>query len=797
MVDENWVLRYDHYDPDQQRLREALCTLGNGYFATRGAFSEVNTCETHYPGTYLAGGYNRLQTEIAGRIIENEDLVNFPNWLPLTFRIDEGEWFDLKAVEIISFEQQLDLKQGVLSRQIHFSDAHGRESLLTDRRFVHMRHMHLAAIEWSLTPKNWSGKLEVLSALDGTVTNSGVERYKELNATHLEPIQTESGDEVIVLTVETNQSGVQMTQAARTRFNKEIKRTLIEKPGYIGQICVLELSEGEKLHVEKIVSLYTSRDHAITEHRMEAKESASKAPDFASLFESHSIAWGALWRRFDMEIETVEENPTTHPLLILRIHLFHLLQTISLNTIDADVGVPARGWHGEAYRGHVFWDELFIFPTLNLRLPEITEALLKYRYRRLDRARENASQSGFLGAMYPWQSGSNGREESQKVHLNPISGHWVPDNSHIQRHVNVAIVYNVWRYYEVTENIDFLYAHGGEMVLEIARFLASLTSYDADADRYDIHGVMGPDEYHDAYPESETPGLSNNAYTNVMVVWVLCRALDILALFPADHREDLCKLLSLGEEEIARWREISEKMRVIFHEDGVISQFEGYEELEEFPWEAYREKYEDIHRLDRILEREGDSCNRYKVSKQADVLMLFYLFSAEELQAIFHRLNYPFSKETIHNTINYYIQRTSHGSTLSRIVHSWVMVRADRPRSWQLFTHALLSDIGDIQKGTTAEGIHLGAMAGTVDLIQRCYTGIELKGEVLSIDPSLPDALKRLRMSLHTHFHAIDLDISHHEVKMVALRSKREKIQISFQGKMHTLATGQSITLRY
>ena len=42
------------------------------------------------------------------------------------------------------------------------------------------------------------------------------------------------------------------------------------------------------------------------------------------------------------------------------------------HTIDLDVGVPARGLHGEAYRGHVFWDELFIFPLLNYRLPILT-----------------------------------------------------------------------------------------------------------------------------------------------------------------------------------------------------------------------------------------------------------------------------------------------------------------------------------------------------------------------------------------------------------------------------------------
>ena len=161
-------------------------------------------------------------------------------------------------------------------------------------------------------------------------------------------------------------------------------------------------------------------------------------------------------------------------------------------------------------------------------------------------------------------------------------------------------------------------------------------------------------------------------------------------------------------------------MRVCFHDDGIISQFEGYERLAELDWLDYQERYGDIQSLDRILEAEGDSTNRYKVSKQADVLMIFYLLSSAEVQDIFDRLDYPFDPPTdFRRNIEYYLARTSHGSTLSRIVHSWVLARLDRRRSWELFLQALNSDIADIQGGTTHEGIHLGSMAGTLDLVQR------------------------------------------------------------------------------
>ena len=161
-----------------------------------------------------------------------------------------------------------------------------------------------------------------------------------------------------------------------------------------------------------------------------------------------------------------------------------------------------------------------------------------------------------------------------------------------------------------------------------------------------------------------------------------------------------------------------------------------------------------------ILEGENDSANRYRLSKQADVLMLFYLFSAEELCELFQRLDYPFEYETIPRNVAYYAGRTSHGSTLSRVVQAWVLARSDRPRSAQLFTQALQSDVTDIQQGTTAEGIHLGAMAGSVDLVQRVWTGIEVKADVLRLNPQLPPEIARLDMRVRYRGHSLDLRLT-------------------------------------
>ncbi|MFC2041999.1 trehalose-phosphatase, partial [Chloroflexota bacterium] len=789
-----WMLSYEGYDPEQEGLRETLCTLGNGYFATRGAATESGADGIHYPGTYIAGCYNRLKTDIAGRTIENECMVNAPNWLSVTFRIDDGDWFDVEKMDILEYRQKLNLHQGVLSRLVRFADAQGRKTRLFQRRFVSMANPHLAGLETTLVAENWSGTLHMRSAIDGRVTNSGVKRYRKLNNQHLHPVETEAVDsETIYLQMETNQSRIRISEAARTRLfcdgeQSAIKPHVIQEPGYIAQEFTMGLEEGRTVTIEKIIALYTSRDHAISESGLQACKQVKHTPGFYDLLKVHMLSWDHLWQRCRIAIKDSERVA-----MVLHLHIFHLLQTVSPHTIEHDAGVPARGLHGEAYRGHIFWDELFIFPFLNLSIPDITRALLLYRYRRLPEARWAARQAGYKGAMYPWQSSSDGQEETQTLHLNPKSGNWLPDNSQLQRHVNIAIAYNVWHYYQVTGNVSFLSFYGAEMLIEIARFWASVSRYDHSLGRYEIRQVMGPDEFHDAYPDADKPGINNNAYTNIMAVWVLCRALEAIEILPVDRREVLQDKLTLRREELEQWEDISRKMCVVFHDDGIISQFEGYDRLKELDWEGYQKKYGNIERLDRILEAEGDSPNHYKLSKQADVLMLFYLLSADELWEIFHRLNYPFEQETIPRNIDYYCERSSHGSTLSRVVHAWVLARAGRELSWHLFKEALESDISDIQGGTTSEGIHLGAMAGTIDLIQRCYTGIETRLDRLQLNPYLPADLKEIRFDILYRKNWVNLIITPSRLNVSTRPDTAAPIKIGFRDEVMELKAGDSL----
>jgi trehalose/maltose hydrolase-like predicted phosphorylase len=760
-----WTLAYDSFNPEEEGLREALTSTGNGYFCTRGALAWSEADGVSYPGTYTHGGYNRETTIMAGVPVLNEDLVNLPNWLLLALRIEGEEAVGRENVELLSYRHEYDVRNAMVVRALRFRDRAGRETTLETRRFVSMANMHQAAMQWTITPENWSGKVEVISALDGRVTNRGVARYQQLEGRHLDPVSPRTfGPEVIALETRTRQSRIYVAEAVRTRVYGEreivdVDRSLYQMQDYIHQVLSFEVREKEPIRVEKMVAFYTSRGHAINEPLVNVGKAIGRYSTFAEAFERHQRAWDGLWDLCDVRVPKDERVQ-----LLLRLHISHILQVCSPHTADLDAGVPARGLNGEAYRGHIFWDELYIYPFLNFRLPKITRGLLMYRYRRLDEARAAAREAGYNGAMFPWQSGSDGQEETQKVHLNPKSGKWEPDLSHNQRHVSADIFYNIWRYYEATGDFEFLLDHGAEMMLEIARFWSSIAHFNPERDRYEIHGVMGPDEFHEKYPDSEEEGLRNNAYTNVMVAWLSEIALEVLDLLPERHRETLRARIGLTDEEVELWEDMRHKMFVPFHGDGLISQFEGYEDLEELDWDHYREKYGNVQRLDRLLRAEGDDPDKYKLTKQADTVLLFFLFSEEELRRLFEQLGYDYTPEIVRKNIDYYDRRTSHGSTLSFIAHAGILAGLDPESSWERYMVALESDVGDVQGGTTKEGIHMGVMAGTLDLIQRGYVGTDICDGVLHFDPKPVENLEGV--SFPMRFRGTPLEVKLEEDKL-------------------------------
>jgi beta-phosphoglucomutase family hydrolase len=745
---DQWSLSYFSYSREEG-TRETLCTVGNGYFGTRGALEESDANDTNYPGTYIAGVYNRLESKVAGRTIVNEDFVNCPNWLPITFKIGNDEWLDVNEVEIISFTRRLDFRNGVLYRRMVVKDAARRETLIESSRLASMAQPHLAALKYRITPLNYSEPISIRSGLNGRIINAGVERYRQLSSRHLEPMVEGGRGNTSYIVLQTNQSRIQIAEAAKVLVSVNSERvspkvTLAKKAGAVYSTFDLKAEKDCPICVDKVVAIYTSNDKDI-ENPLEAAQTAlQNVNSFEKVLQASATAWADIWKEIDIQIEGDRLAQK-----LIRLHLYHLLVTASPHNVDIDAGIPARGLHGEAYRGHIFWDELFILPFYNLHFPDTAKSGLLYRCRRLDRARAYAKEYGYEGAMFPWQSGSDGREETQVIHLNPISGEWGADYSSLQRHVSLAIAYDIWHYFWSTNDSEFLETYGAEMFLEICRFWASKAGYNEKTGRYEIDRVMGPDEYHEKYPGSETGGLRDNSYTNIMAVWAFNRAFKILDVLSERGRKKLAEEIDLTEEELERWKDISKKIHISLSDDGVLEQYDGYFDLKELDWDGYKEKCGDISRMDRILKAEGRSPDEYKVAKQADALMTFYNLDSDEVTKILNDAGYSTRDDLLRASFDYYLKRTSHGSSLSRLVHSYLAnLVGDRELGWQLYLEALKSDYMDIQGGTTKEGIHAGVMAGTVILALKAYAGLDVSGEQVRVDPCLPAAWRKVAFSI-------------------------------------------------
>ena len=793
-----WLLVYEGFDSAHEGHREALTTLGNGYLATRGAAPEHPADGVHYPGTYLAGVCNRLVSEVQGRRVTDESMVNAPNWLLVDLRIADGAWWSAGGLQIVAERRELDMRRGVLTRRVVLSDAADRRLRVTQRRLVSMARPHLAALETTLVAEGWSGPVSVRAGVDAGVSNANVAEYRALASRHLTDVRgREVASGTVAVEAETSQSRVRIATAARTTvsgLDADPARCFEADGGSFAQRLEFNLIDGQAATIDKTIAIVTSRDPAMASAWDGAVSELESAPaGLTALLPEHAAAWERLWGHFGIALQADDRQAQ----LVFNLHVFHLVQSISPHTGLVDAGVPARGLHGEGYRGHVFWDELFVLPVVTPHLPSVSRALLDYRWRRLDPARRAARQAGLRGALFPWQSGSDGREETPRELFNLRSGRWMADHSSLQRHVGLAIAYNAWQYYQSTGDAVWLAERGADLIVEVARLFASLAAHDPADDRYHIVGVMGPDEYHDGYPDAPGAGLRDNAYTNVMAAWVCERAGDVFAALGGPACAELAERLELGADELEGWDRLSRRLAVPFHADGIISQFDGYEALAEFDWAGYRARYGNIGRLDLILEAEGDSTNRYRLGKQADVLMLIYLLGPDALIELLGRLGYGVTPDDLARTVDYYLARTAHGSTLSRVVHASVLARLDPSRAWSIFRDALTADLDDTQGGTTQEGIHLGAMAGTIDIVTRAFCGVRTEGHVLAFDPALPVGLRQARFVVHYRRQRIEVTVNPERLRLAAHPCSTPGVRVRVGTRTISLEGGQTRTIAF
>lgn len=788
-----WHLDYfGEYEKKRNYGQEAMLTIGNGYFGLRGAYVESRADEDNYPGTYVAGVYNQLTTKIGDHDVTNEDLVNLPNAQFLTFGVDHQTPFTINPNDIQDIYRSLDLKHGTLTTTMHIQLSTGHDLAVTTTKIANMKNWHDYAIQYTITPINFSGTLQVYSEIDGSVINGNVERYQDFDQQHLHITGMSSRDNQIYMTGETRNSHIEFAIGSSLQLLGQKKAPQLEvsnQENHVKQVMSIDVSVGHTYVFEKNVSIYTSLE-THDQPLIEAAGNDISEASFNQTAKESANYWKAAWDNFDIQIST---DITSQKLT--RVNLFHaMVSAAAVGSGKLDASVGARGLHGEAYRGHVFWDEMFILPFYTLHYPELTKQLLMYRYRRLDAARDYAKQEHYEGAMYPWQSGQTGDEQSQFLHLNPTSHQWDPDNSRLQRHVSLAIAFNVINYTQVTGDHEFMNQYGLEMLLSIAKFWISATTYNAKEKRYSISHVMGPDEFHENYPNADEPGLTNNTYTNIMVAWLFNYLIELQPQVPKKTFAKVAETSNFDQSLFEKMTDIAHKLKLDINKNGIMAQFEGYFELPALNFDAYRRKYGDISRIDRLLKAEGKTPDAYQVAKQADTLMAYYVLNIDEVDHILGQLGYQLPQEYLTKNIQYYLNRTTHGSTLSRIVYSVLTEMDDNmDQSWSLFSTALFSDYYDIQGGTTAEGIHLGVMGATLMIETRNYGGVDSLGRTISIHPNLPTQWSKLQFKQLIRGHWYEFEITQSQIQMTT----DTDVTVNVEGQPVALKANQTKTVDY
>jgi len=799
------------------RAQQALQTVGNGYFCTRGADYEERQGPDSwgYAGTYFSSIRNTRKSVIDGQPVYNEDLVNCINWLPVTFKIDDEDWFQPHATELLNYEKDLDFRDGAFTRTLVFRNPDGKETEVIARHCVSMAGKHLAAVEYGVTPLNYSGVITVKTGLHADHINDGVGRYAKLDQQHLTRI-AEGGEPngTSFVRVQTSPSAVpgkdlkpaEITAAARVVVvlgRKKLNPTfeIEKKERRVDTSFSHKVEQGQTLTVHKMVGLHTTKDRIGNPSTLDkAQSTVADVASFSEVLEPSAAKWAEIWNKAGVEV--VGDRLGQQALNLAAYHLS------VMGSEHNDGGIGPRGLTGETYRGHEFWDDILYYPGISLQNPKVTRSLLEHRYNGLNAARKAAREINYQGAMYPWQAGIEGDEQTQITRFNPVSGKWDPDNSCRQRHVSLAIAYNVLDFLETTGDGEFR-GMGAEMVLDICRFFASMCALDPETGKYSIDGVMGPNEFHEGKAKQ---GVKDNAYTNIMLAWILEKAEHLAAEVKVSGPAELEKAyrnMEVTAEEMEnaydRWREIRQNLSVHLNKEGVIAnhaewfnlkgpdEVKGHKvDLDGEAQDLFSIVYEP-GRSDRRLRAVDLDPDDFQIQKQADTMMAYYNLGPDEVKRVIKMMGYELPQDHLLKNLDHHLPRTSHGSTLSFITHAMVLANAGRTAdSWAFYKKALVSDLSDIQGGTTAEGIHLGVMGGCLKGVITNFAGLNWQSDKISINLNLPEEWESLKFSALIRGDRYRFEIIAEELKLKVSQEDRtrpvkDNLVIAVQDRAETL----------
>lgn len=713
-------------NPEQLRVRETVFTIGNGYLGTRGTFEEGYP--QAMPATLIHGVYDDVP------VIYTE-LANCPDWLSLVIIID-GERFRLDRGEILHYERQLDLRDGVLSRLVRWCSPTGKTVELKFERFASLADPHVLGLRCQITPIDFDGTIAVQSSLSGYPENQGFDHWEQLDRDAIAQGLDQEIDQGIWLRVRTRGSHIELGMAAKIAvIGTDASFQVTNPPGYHTLTSTFPVTAGQTISVEKVVTVFTSQE--VESPVQAAQTKLADLSSYTMLLNAHRQAWETAWQHSDIEIEG---DRTAQ--LAVRYNLFQLI--ISAPTHNDRVSIPAKTLSGFGYRGHIFWDtEIFILPFFTFTQPAIARNLLTYRHHTLAGARRKAAHSGYQGAMFAWESAATGDEITPRSSM-PTDPYaetvriWCRDR---EIHLSADIAYAIWQYWQVTGDDTWLRDYGAEIILDTARFWISRLEWHPNQQRYELCGVIGADEYHEQ--------VSNNAFTNRMVQWHLEKAVAVYEWlqrsFP-DRAVALAKQLQLIPEQLLHWQTAIEQIYIPDDATtGLIEQFEGFFQLKDIDLSDYNPRDRSMQAVLGI-----DETNQRQVLKQPDVLMLLYLM----------RDTPAASDDVLQKNWDYYAPRTdiTYGSSLTPAIHAILAARLGAADAYQQFMQAAMVDL-DNNRGNTTDGIHAASAGGVWQAAVFGFGGIELKDNGPVARPHLPPTWTRLKFKLHWRgtWHSFDL----------------------------------------
>jgi beta-phosphoglucomutase family hydrolase len=681
-----WRIEQEGFDPAREHAVESIFSVGNGYLGVRG------TLDAPLPisqgDLFIAGIYDRKHPErpysehefmTDGRDeYPYSELVSAPFPYPLRVAVN-GEPLDLAGNRWREHRRVLHMHEGILHGETVFAIDAGGTARVRTRRCASAADLHLLLQEITICLEDRSATV----ALDAWIADPDL----AANHPHLSPLDAGDPDSGLeVLRFATQASGFEVGLAARTTLTGG---------GADQARWQVAAKNGETLTFRRYVAVYTSRDVSDPLLAAIRHVRALRWEDFDAAFAAHAARWHAIWERADARIAG---SPGTEQ--ALRFHVYHL---VSAADRDPRVSVGARALTGRAYEGHVFWDvEIFMLPFYLHTCPEVARSLLLYRHHTLDGARRRASELGYRGACYAWESTVTGEDVTPRTIRLRTTGRQIPIFTGTQQvHVSAGAAYGVWRYWEATADREFLRDAGAEILAETARFWTSRCT--REGRHLHIRGVVGPDEYHHS--------VNDNAYTNWMARFNVEKAVWVLDWLQREYPRAwraLAERCTFTADEIEEWAAVARDLYCPGpNADGVIEQFEGFFDLEDYPLPREERFEAPINRL-----FDWDRINRLKLVKQADVLMLLHLFPD------------AFPRMALAANYRYYEPITDHGSSLSPAIHAALAarlgLREDAERYWR---QSLWLDLSNVM-GNSTLGVHPACMGGTWQALVFGFLGV-------------------------------------------------------------------------